>query len=86
LGVRATTLAISALRVEPASFGLTRLRPDLVDDREAALAEVRTVDFGRFKATAASNLLGWNDPTSTTPSAKKIVRERLLPISTAASA
>jgi hypothetical protein len=62
----AITIAILLVGTELGSFSVTRFRPDLFDHRELALAELGPADFDRVKATTASDLLGWDNPTSTT--------------------
>jgi hypothetical protein len=55
-------LAILLAWFELCSFALTKLRPDLFDQREAFLSHLRSEDFERFKQQAASNTLGWDNP------------------------
>ena len=47
---------------EIGSFVLTWVRPDLFDHRGEVLRKFRPEDFQRYKATVASNLLGWDNP------------------------
>lgn len=50
------------LLVEFCCFSLVRARPDLFDQRAAALARLQPEPFQRFKALHASPLLGWDHP------------------------
>ena len=49
----AITLALPLIGLELGSFALARLRPDLFDDREAALAQIGPADFARAQPTLA---------------------------------
>jgi len=60
----AITLALPLICLELGSFTLARLRPDLFDDREVALAQIGPADFARARATM-SDPLGWDNPAST---------------------
>ena len=69
--------AIVAICFELCCFGLARLRPDLFDHREAFLATLHQADFNRVKSTTASNLLGWDNPISTSVKAKNCAGEEV---------
>ncbi len=65
----AILIAAVLVGIEFGCFGLTRLRPDLFDNREAVLAvlaALQPADFNRVEATTASDLLGWDNPASMT--------------------
>jgi hypothetical protein len=47
---------------EVGSFVVTQTRPDLFDHRDEILRKFRSEDFERYKATLASNVLGWDNP------------------------
>lgn len=47
---------------EVGSFLVARTRPDLFDHRDEILRKFRPEDFQRYKATVASNVLGWDNP------------------------
>ena len=48
------------------SCALTKLRPDLFDQREALFARLRPEDFERFKQLVSSATLGWDNPAGVT--------------------
>jgi len=62
----ALTIAVQLAILELGCFLFTQLRPDLFDDREAALAMLQPEQFERFKETSASDLLGWDNPAAAT--------------------
>jgi hypothetical protein len=62
----AVCIATLLVSIELACFVVTRLRPDLFDEREQFLDGLRLAEFDRAKTTTASNLLGWDNPASTT--------------------
>jgi hypothetical protein len=47
-------------------FALTRIKPQLFDERTPFLATLRPENFARFKAGSASRLLGWDNPPGRT--------------------
>jgi hypothetical protein len=62
----AAIVAIQFAILEVGCFLTTRMRPDLFDQREAALAKLVPKEFEQFKASIASNLLGWDNPATVT--------------------
>jgi hypothetical protein len=63
--------------IELGCLAVARFRPDLFDHRELTLAELRPVDFDRVKATTASDLLGWDNPASTTAHSRSCTGEEV---------
>jgi hypothetical protein len=61
--------------IEFGCFLVTRFRPDLFDQRELILAQLRSADFERIKANSASDLLGWDNPSSTMTQTKNCAGE-----------
>jgi hypothetical protein len=57
-------VALSLATIEMVCFSVAQLRPDLFDYRQVALAKLQSTEFERFKATSASDLLGWDNPTT----------------------
>ena len=70
-------IAIPLAGMEFASFGLTRIHPDLFDQRELILVQLRPADFELIKETTASDLLGWDNPASTTARKKNCAGEEI---------
>ena len=62
----AVIIALQLAILEIGCFLFTRLRPDLFDYRESALAKLQPEEFERFKEMNASNLLGWDNPAAVT--------------------
>jgi len=61
-----TTITVPVLCVEMSGFALTRIKPQLFDERTPFLATLRPENFARFKAGSASRLLGWDNPPGRT--------------------
>jgi hypothetical protein len=53
--------------LELLGFALTKVAPDLFDQRQSFLESLRADDLERFKQSVASNTLGWDNPAGPQP-------------------
>jgi hypothetical protein len=62
--------AIVVVAAEIASFAVTRLRPDLFDERATVLSRLDAAGFEQFKRAVAHPVLGWDNPAATVHAAR----------------
>ena len=60
------TIAVPVVCLELSGFAVTKLKPELFDQRTQFLAKLQPEDFAHFKANSASRLLGWDNPAGRT--------------------
>jgi hypothetical protein len=56
--------AVPLVCLELLGFALTKVVPDLYDQRQPFLESLQADDLERFKQSVASNTLGWDNPAS----------------------
>jgi len=56
--------AVPLVCLELLGFALTKVAPDLFDQRQPFLQSLQTDDLERFKQSVASNTLGWDNPAN----------------------
>jgi hypothetical protein len=63
--------------LELLGFALTKVAPDLFDQRQPFFQSLQADDLERFKQSVASNTLGWDNPAGETRRIRNCVGEEI---------
>ena len=69
--------AVPLVCLELLGFALTKVVPDLFDQRQPFLESLQADDLERFKQSVASNTLGWDNPASDARRTRNCVGEEI---------
>jgi hypothetical protein len=69
--------AVPLVCLELLGFALTKVAPDLFDQRQQVLATLRPNALDDFKQSVASNILGWDNPAGDTRRLRNCVGEEI---------